>query len=36
MAYEVVLVLNLKRDPGWLYFIDKNGNVARTKLRIKK
>ena len=31
-----ILVRNVvKREAGWLYFIDKNGNVCRAKMQRK-
>ena len=32
---EVLCKMNLRREPGYLYFIDKNGNAARCKMARK-
>ena len=29
---EVILKNAVKREPGYLYFIDKDGNVCRAKM----
>lgn len=30
---ELVLRLGVKREPGWLYYLDRTGNVVRTPTR---
>lgn len=32
MATEVLFKLGITREPGWLYYVDKNGDVVRTEL----
>ena len=32
MKTEVLFKLGIKREPGWLYYIDKNGDAVRTKM----
>ena len=32
MASEVLLKIGIKREPGWLYYLDKQGNAARTPM----
>ena len=32
---EIVLRNAVKRESGWLYFVDKDGNVARAKMQNK-
>jgi len=32
---EIVLRNAVKRESGWLYFVDKDGNVARAKMQHK-
>lgn len=29
---EKVVKCGIRREDGWLYFVDKNGNVARAKM----
>ena len=29
---EVLVKAGIKRESGWLYFVDKQGNAARTKM----
>ena len=29
---EVVKKVGIKKEPGYLYFIDKHGNIARAKM----
>lgn len=29
---DVVCKCNFKRESGWLYYLDKNGDVSRTKM----
>jgi len=39
MTTEMVLESKIVREPGWLYFINKEGNIMRIKAmrgRIKK
>ncbi len=33
MTTEVLFDLSIKREKGWLYYVDGNGNVVRTKMR---
>jgi hypothetical protein len=34
---EKVVVLGIKKQPNWLYFLDKDGNISRTSAtRLKK
>jgi len=28
---EIVLECKIKKEKGWLYFIDRNGNISRAK-----
>ena len=30
----VVLKAGIKREKGWLYFLDKKGNIARVKMTV--
>jgi len=30
---KVVCKCGIKREEGWLYFLDKNGNVARVQMK---
>lgn len=32
---EVLVKTGIKRESGWLYFVDKNGNAARVKMARK-
>lgn len=32
---SIVAKTNIKREPGYLYYIDSNGNIARTKMNRK-
>ena len=32
MAAEKVSLVNLKKEPGYLYFIDKEGDISRAKM----
>ncbi len=32
---EVLYKAGVKREPGWLYFVDKNGNAARVQMARK-
>jgi hypothetical protein len=32
---EVLYKANIKRESGWLYFVDKNGNAARVQMARK-
>ena len=32
---EVLVKCGVKREPGYLYFVDKNGNAARVKMARK-
>ena len=32
MAKKMVAKVGVKKEPGWLYFVDKKGNVARAKM----
>ena len=31
MTTEILYTLRIKREKGWLYYIDDNGNAVRTK-----
>jgi hypothetical protein len=33
---EIVKAKAVKREPGYLYFVDAEGNVCRTKLKKRK
>lgn len=33
---EVVAKLGIKKKPGYLYYVDKKGDVRRTKMAWKK
>jgi hypothetical protein len=33
---EIVKAKAVKREAGWLYYVDKDGNVCRTKMKRKK
>lgn len=30
---ELVVKLGIKREVGWLYYVDGNGDVVRTRMR---
>lgn len=32
---EVLCKCGIRREPGWLYFVDKGGNAARVKMARK-
>lgn len=36
MAGEIVRAKAVKREPGYLYYVDKDGNVCRAKMKKKK
>lgn len=32
MTTEILYTLRIKHEPGWLYYIDDNGNAVRTRI----